>query len=445
VRTPEATIKAAISHPAEEIRTTALKYFSHRLAQDTTLMPLVIKAVKTYGRNNAFTILRGADRLAQTPETVKWLTAELAKDWPIKRVADDNYCFAIALILCQAQTALLDPAMTDLRCFPDELKDRFLIRLEMASWDWETGWSALEALGKEARENGEFRMKHINHGALLVESLSRHPDRAEALLSLLQRRYKGYDRELMHWLESFLIDLAGEMRLEAAVPAMVERMRYGGEWLSDSCVTALPVIGGDEVVRALADHWRRGNGEFRCGAAKVMGHVHTDLSVTKLSEFFPREKDEDTKDFLAGALLQNFSPEAVAPIRLMLLGHELSPDEMDLRYHLIAACTIMEVTFPEYPRWYQEALKDNFGWRDYQRDRIRHNFRELEEDDEWDEHDDQDEDDEEEDGLEGLPFLIPFPGHGTSVGRNDPCPCGSGKKYKKCCLPKDQAHGSRLN
>jgi hypothetical protein len=25
------------------------------------------------------------------------------------------------------------------------------------------------------------------------------------------------------------------------------------------------------------------------------------------------------------------------------------------------------------------------------------------------------------------------------VGRNDPCPCGSGKKYKKCCEPKDRA------
>ena len=22
----------------------------------------------------------------------------------------------------------------------------------------------------------------------------------------------------------------------------------------------------------------------------------------------------------------------------------------------------------------------------------------------------------------------------AKVGRNDPCPCGSGKKYKKCCL-----------
>jgi len=25
------------------------------------------------------------------------------------------------------------------------------------------------------------------------------------------------------------------------------------------------------------------------------------------------------------------------------------------------------------------------------------------------------------------------------AGRNDPCPCGSGKKYKKCCLPKQEA------
>ena len=24
------------------------------------------------------------------------------------------------------------------------------------------------------------------------------------------------------------------------------------------------------------------------------------------------------------------------------------------------------------------------------------------------------------------------------VGRNDPCPCSSGKKYKKCCLDKEE-------
>jgi len=28
---------------------------------------------------------------------------------------------------------------------------------------------------------------------------------------------------------------------------------------------------------------------------------------------------------------------------------------------------------------------------------------------------------------------------GKKIGRNDPCPCGSGKKYKKCCLLKEEA------
>ena len=27
----------------------------------------------------------------------------------------------------------------------------------------------------------------------------------------------------------------------------------------------------------------------------------------------------------------------------------------------------------------------------------------------------------------------------AQIGRNAPCPCGSGKKYKKCCLEKDLA------
>jgi preprotein translocase subunit SecA len=30
----------------------------------------------------------------------------------------------------------------------------------------------------------------------------------------------------------------------------------------------------------------------------------------------------------------------------------------------------------------------------------------------------------------------PIRHRGARVGRNDPCPCGSGKKYKNCCLRK---------
>lgn len=31
----------------------------------------------------------------------------------------------------------------------------------------------------------------------------------------------------------------------------------------------------------------------------------------------------------------------------------------------------------------------------------------------------------------------------TKPGRNDPCPCGSGKKYKKCCEAKDDAASAK--
>jgi preprotein translocase subunit SecA len=29
---------------------------------------------------------------------------------------------------------------------------------------------------------------------------------------------------------------------------------------------------------------------------------------------------------------------------------------------------------------------------------------------------------------------VPFRREAPKLGRNDPCACGSGKKYKKCCL-----------
>ncbi len=30
------------------------------------------------------------------------------------------------------------------------------------------------------------------------------------------------------------------------------------------------------------------------------------------------------------------------------------------------------------------------------------------------------------------------PVRSNKVGRNEPCPCGSGKKFKKCCLQKEE-------
>jgi preprotein translocase subunit SecA len=39
-------------------------------------------------------------------------------------------------------------------------------------------------------------------------------------------------------------------------------------------------------------------------------------------------------------------------------------------------------------------------------------------------------------GTEADKKLEPFRNRAEKIGRNDPCPCGSGKKYKQCCMKK---------
>ncbi|MBL8795731.1 MAG: SEC-C domain-containing protein, partial [Planctomycetia bacterium] len=40
---------------------------------------------------------------------------------------------------------------------------------------------------------------------------------------------------------------------------------------------------------------------------------------------------------------------------------------------------------------------------------------------------------------QGEKKLEPIRNRGQRVGRNDPCTCGSGKKYKNCCMGKAAA------
>lgn len=66
----------------------------------------------------------------------------------------------------------------------------------------------------------------------------------------------------------------------------------------------------------------------------------------------------------------------------------------------------------------ESAIDELAGWHCFSAD-YQHGHPELDEfDDDW---------------LPNLPGL-PFQRETPKVGRNDPCPCGSGKKFKKCCL-----------
>lgn len=461
MRTPESTIKAAVLHPEKEVRLAALAYFARSHTADPSIMPLVIEAVEKYGRREAFSLLRSAAALPQTKATTRWLLDQLRSGLDWEKAEDDNYGFALALVLCDADLEqLAEPVATIVNSpeFPEELKDWLSERWEMRDWAWEPTWSELERFGRTVRERGRFRVHDVRRGERISEALARHPEKGDVLLPLLHRRYKGYERDLMEWLEWPLIELAGRMRLEKAIPVLVERLLEDDFEVCDSCVIALQWIGGDRVVQALSEQWPEAGEDFRQYAAEILGHIHTDPCVEKCLEFFAAEDDEETKSALASALLNQLIPEAIEPIRQMMLENDDPFDEGELRTPLITVATMLGVSFPEYEAWRQEiAASEQDEEQSAEPLRIRQTFLQDEDeydwDDEWDDEadedfeeyeylDDEDDDFEEEDaGFDRGQYQPPdgtIRNERAPVGRNDPCPCGSGKKYKKCCLKKDR-------
>ena len=378
MRLPEFDIKSAILHPQEDVRLTAVGYFSDAYSNDPTVMPLVIQAVENYGRETAFRILRDAERLPQTEDSIRWLSNELRRDYDTQDVARDNYRFAVAIALSRTQVELLSADFNDLPAFPSELKPAVNERLEMASWGFETAWQAFETLGRQTMQQGDFTQADLHRSVRIIESLAQYAEeRNDFVMCLLRREYPPGDDTLMYWLDPSIIELAGEMRLQEAIPVLMERLHEEELSLVDAAITALSKIGGDAVVEAIAEQWGDWSDEWCEMVAEVMKHIHTDRSVQSCLEFLKEEEVPDVQIYLANTLLGHFSNDAIELVRALVLGDEddLEPDQRDLRYQLLAVATIMDVAFPEYDAWYSVALQNNWGWGDYEPARLADAFR----------------------------------------------------------------------
>ena len=86
---------------------------------------------------------------------------------------------------------------------------------------------------------------------------------AERALSLLEERLDNEDDGPRYWMQCFAARMAGEMRLEAAVPLLIAKLEQfvDADFMDEQCSRALVQIGGDDTIRAAAEIvGRDGNG-----------------------------------------------------------------------------------------------------------------------------------------------------------------------------------------
>jgi hypothetical protein len=437
MRASEDRIQEALLHPDPQVRELALEHFGHAHREDPSIMPRVVEAIKQYGWQGAFASLELLDNLPQTRETIAWLLDELDRIGEPASENDEAICDNIAFTLAETNPADLReflPRIESSKSVPEAVREEIIARVRNLDADPEECWRALEAVCEREKQEEELSEEGVDEAYRLIEAIARDKDRfRDRILKVLEADVEEAGESALLWLEGFAVRLAGEMRLAEAAPLLIEKLRAVApyhdqvDWLADECERALIRIDGDATVESLEHAFPIGNWSFQQAVISILQGTHTDRAEQALLNLLAREQDVQIRQHLCRALLVSGSQEGIPWARRLISAGPLDPTMLELRQELIAAADMMDATFPERDAWREETKTDDETRRQwYSRDvPVVDSYTELM---------------QRRRQAETRGSFLPSP---TSlmfrerVGRNDPCPCGSGKKYKKCCMRKE--------
>jgi hypothetical protein len=338
--------------------------------------------------------------------------------------------------------------------FP-HVRDHLAERLRLADLLLDELW---EGLLRDSRDNDRNAVGEFDHRVAdrLVEALARHgAPAAERALARL-RDDSGQD-----WIEIYCVDLLGRLRHAPATAILVERLQVDADLLTDRVVTALGRIGTIEVVERLEELYSRSDWDVRLYADDPLPRIKRPESEAALLRLLEKEEEPDLAAGLAAGLCELCTTEGLEAVRRVIVEERYDPQIAELDELLLTVGTMVGYQPPEAAQWRKQIER-----REKERARRMAKlggplgltvFREVLErfrrgEPPWPRAErakDNDSDDAEDDlPLEALPAftaahparaaVAPIKREAPKVGCNDPCPCGSGKKYKKCCLRADE-------
>ena len=470
-------VRQALLSPFEAVRLAAADYFDgNDIAleiPDCGVMQTVMEAIEKYGYEPSLGMIEDR-RFPQNEATVRRIVAELDKEHDPDDIPADNYCFFLAGMLCTVDPGLLSENMVGLRCFPKEKTGAFLMRLELAGQIW------YELLRTASGFDPEYETE-------VWEAMARHTDQKETVLNALLGKDRVIKGNLLEDMTPNLIELVKDMKIVEALPWVSMQIltveKYGFQSIAmDNMLelsSALAVIGDEKTLAMFCSRWLE-RPHKHPWFVDVLTRLKTPWSMNAcLQVLQKRNLDENTRQAAIRHLAENFVSEALPMI--LAFDPELATDRFRRQMMVVAHLVNPIEGFDQFEEWKAEAERHHWSRiadrERYRYERIRDDYmdddeefdEEFDEDDEenfdgdeedfGDDGDDENDDDfaddrDDESGDEGmedddsrddgstgddeLSGAMPCPGTIRNaephVGRNDPCPCGSGRKYKKCCL-----------
>jgi len=413
-------IKPFLLHADPDVRSLATGYFSDFWSEDPDLLPLVLDACERHGfEDNLHNLFHAGHFVITEPSLVRLLDC-------LAGAVDRQTINFLNRVVAHAPGEILRSRREAIerhdKILP-EFHTRLRRRQDYLDWSGERLWDELRRFAR--RSESKRHVDEIDHGYAddLIDALGGHdvPD-AGTICRLLERPGPGAG-----WLETFLVDLAGRRRLKEAVPVLVDKFFIDTDYLLERSSDALARIGDPEAVRLIRREYPDAPFHFRLYTSGVLGKIKHPESEAAMLDLLERETDPSLRMWLCSALCELVSEQSVEIVRREIAsGSEETFRE--LCSPALAVATILGVKPPPgSEKWERERRRQRLAIKQMRQ--------------EWADHVERNPAILAEGPLAGLdlgeepepPVTAPIRKTGERVGRNDPCLCGSGKKYKKCC------------
>ena len=419
-------IRQGIQHSDRNVRSCALAYFTDAHANDPLTMHAAMAAIDQYGLAEAF----------EGPLLSQLGQDEASIDWTLNKIAslgttEEDLRTYLADILVNADIDLVTARLTDIEksVVTDAQRTAVKERMEFRSLQTKQCWTRLEAFAERERNTEFVNEADLPHAYRLVEAIASNPKSADRVIEILGEEVDESDGNPKTWMEGFAVRLAGELRLNDAIPTLLQKLTVDAEWLNEECVFAFVKFGSDEVIDQLLAGFPDAPWHYRLSTAFILEAIHTDRSVAACKQLI--EQVQDLKVDFTTAMLSHYSDEAVEVARDVLNNHSSGEEVLRCRQVLLGVSPLLGAEFPELEAWRTEEQ--------VQQEAIETPQPDFEVVDDYDKLLTVAAPASTQTKAATQPRKSALPARSTmfqnrGIGRNDPCPCGSGKKYKKCCM-----------
>ncbi|SMQ81402.1 SEC-C motif-containing protein [Bacillus sp. OV166] len=192
--------------------------------------------------------------------------------------------------------------------------------------------------------------------------------------------------------------MIGLLKLDKHIPFLSSLLDCDEDILLEEVASALIRFQSDEVVEGVSPYLKQSDSIIF--ASSVIENIKSDLAVQVLREAYQYSDELEDQDMLIEALCHQLSIDALPEIRDHMKKEYFS-SLVDIEQTVYSYYSILGEPHPELMDWKLAALGREIEFRNESK----------------------------QSGIsQNGPILTE-----NKVGRNDPCPCGSGRKYKKCC------------